>query len=96
MGCNMIGKKRLYFDGAMGTAVQSRGLKLGEIPELFNMTHPEVIEQIHREYLEAGSNFITTNTFGANRYKFEGKGYTVEGIINSADEIFFKKFQFRF
>ena len=86
MVCNLLGKKRLYFDGAMGTAIQSRGLKLGEIPELFNMTHPEIIEQIHREYLEAGSNFISTNTFGANRYKLEGKGYSVEEVIRSAVE----------
>ncbi len=86
MVCNLLGKKYLYFDGAMGTAIQSRGLKLGEIPELFNMTHPEIIEQIHREYLEAGSNFITTNTFGANKYKFEGKGYTVQEVIRSAVE----------
>ena len=86
MVCNLLGKKYLYFDGAMGTAIQSRGLKLGEIPELFNMTHPEIIEQIHREYLEAGSNFITTNTFGANKYKFEGKGYTVQEVIHSAVE----------
>ena len=84
MVCNLLGKKRLYFDGAMGTAIQSRGLKLGEIPELFNMTHPEIIEQIHREYLEAGSNFISSNTFGANRYKLEGKGYSVEEVIRSA------------
>ncbi|ADZ85315.1 homocysteine S-methyltransferase family protein [Cellulosilyticum lentocellum] len=87
MVCNVLGKRRLYFDGAMGTAVQSRGLKLGEVPELFNITHPEIIEEIHRAYLEAGSNFVTTNTFGANRYKIEEKGYTVEQIISKAVEI---------
>ena len=85
--CNQLGKKRLYFDGAMGTMLQNRGLKLGEIPEIYNMTHPEMIESIHREYLQAGSQFITTNTFGANRYKMQKSEYTVEEIITKAIEI---------
>ena len=85
--CNQLGKKRLYFDGAMGTMLQNRGLKLGEIPEIYNMTHPELIEGIHREYLEAGSHFITTNTFGVNRYKMQKSEYTVEEIITKAIEI---------
>ncbi len=87
MVCSKIGKERLYFDGAMGTMLQGRGLKLGEIPELYNMTRPEIIEEIHREYLEAGSQFITTNTFGANRYKINKTDYTVEEIITRAIEI---------
>ena len=87
MVCNRIGKERLYFDGAMGTMLQNKGLKLGEIPELFNMTHPEMIEDIHKAYLEAGCQFITTNTFGANRYKIEKTDYTVEQIITKAIEI---------
>lgn len=85
--CSKLGKERLYFDGAMGTMLQNRGLKLGEIPELYNITHPEVIEAIHREYLQAGSHFVTTNTFGANRYKMEKSDYTVEDIITKAIEI---------
>ncbi|MBE6023173.1 MAG: homocysteine methyltransferase [Cellulosilyticum sp.] len=87
MVCNKIGKERLYFDGAMGTMLQNRGLKLGEIPESYNITCPEIIEGIHREYLEAGCNFITTNTFGANRYKLEKSDYTVEEVITKAVEI---------
>ena len=82
-----IGRERLYFDGAMGTMLQNSGLKLGEVPELFNMIHPEIIEEIHREYLKAGAQFITTNTFGANRYKIEKTDYTVEEIITKAVEI---------
>jgi len=85
--CNKIGKERLYFDGAMGTMLQNRGLKLGEIPESYNITCPEIIEGIHREYLEAGCNFITTNTFGANRYKLEKSDYTVEEVITKAVDI---------
>lgn len=82
-----LGKERLYFDGAMGTMLQARGLKLGEIPEIYNLTHPEIIEEIHREYLQAGSHFITTNTFGANTYKMQKSDYTVEDIITAAIKI---------
>ena len=85
--CNQLGKRRLYFDGAMGTMFQSLGLKWGEIPEIYNMTHAEVIESIHKEYLRAGSEFITTNTFGANRYKMQKSEYTVQEIITKAIEI---------
>ena len=46
----------VYFDGAMGTMVQKYGLKAGENPELFSLTHPEVIAQIHQSYLKAGAN----------------------------------------
>ena len=56
----------VYFDGAMGTMVQKHGLKAGENPELFSLTHPDVIAQIHQSYLEAGANILTANTFGAN------------------------------
>lgn len=81
---DVIGKKRLYFDGGMGTMLQNMGLKLGEVPEVFNMTHADVVEKVHREYLEAGCNFVTTNTFGANRYKMAKIGYTVEEVITKA------------
>ncbi len=57
----------LIFDGAMGTMLQKNGLKQGEIPESYNVLHPEIIEKIHKEYINAGCNIITTNTFGANR-----------------------------
>ena len=57
-------------DGGMGTLLQSRGLTPGEHPERWNMTHPEIIQAIHRDYFEAGSNVVCTNTFGANCLKF--------------------------
>ena len=57
-------------DGAMGTRLQSMGLKPGELPERWNISHPECIIQIHREYFDAGSNIVFTNTFGANSLKF--------------------------
>ena len=60
----------VHLDGGMGTLLQSRGLTPGEHPERWNMTHPEIIQAIHRDYFDAGSNVVCTNTFGANCLKF--------------------------
>ena len=60
----------LYLDGGMGTLLQKRGLSAGELPERWNLTHSDVIVDIHKSYLDAGSNVISTNTFGANLLKF--------------------------
>ncbi|MGL5616402.1 MAG: homocysteine S-methyltransferase family protein [Sarcina sp.] len=79
-----IGKELLVFDGAMGTMLQKRGLKLGENPEIFNIKNPEVILEIHKKYIEAGAMVVTTNTFGANERKLKETGYEVEEIIGSA------------
>ena len=57
----------LVFDGAMGTQLQDAGLKAGDIPECLNITDPKLIQTIHLNYLNAGADFITTNTFGANQ-----------------------------
>ena len=74
----------LILDGGMGTLLQKRGLCVGEKPELRNISHPDVIEKIHRDYLDSGSNVICTNTFGANLLKFsEGE---LEAVISSAVE----------
>lgn len=62
---------RLFFDGGTGSALQQQGLKRGESPELWNLTHPEVIRQLHYEYYRAGANIVKTNTFGANRLRFD-------------------------
>ena len=77
---NILGKERLYFDGGMGTLLQAKGLKAGELPELWNITHPDIIKDIHLSYLNAGSNIITSNTFGANCLKFDN----LEEIISVA------------
>lgn len=55
----------LVIDGAMGTLLQQRGLPAGWCPEEWNVSHPEVIKEVHKLYLEAGADIITTNTFGA-------------------------------
>lgn len=62
--------QRLFFDGGTGTILQERGLAAGELPETWNLTHPEEIIALHRAYLEVGSDIICTNTFGANALKF--------------------------
>jgi len=65
----------VYFDGGMGTLLQSMGLKPGELPELWGMIHPDKIIAAHKAYLDAGSDVICTNTFGANRLKYNGKNH---------------------
>ncbi len=59
----------LVFDGAMGTLLQGRGLAAGQSPELFGLERPEAIVATHREYIEAGSRVVTSNTFGGTRFK---------------------------
>ncbi len=78
----LLGKQILFFDGGMGTMLQKYGMKGGEIPELLNITNPELITKIHTEYLSAGANVITTNTFGANPLKL--KDADTDEIINAA------------
>ena len=69
-------------DGGMGTLLQAKGLTPGEHPERWNVTHPETIVEIHREYYDAGSNVICTNTFGANCLKFSEE--ELETLIRTA------------
>lgn len=74
----------LLFDGAMGTMLQQKGLKIGENPEIFALKNPEKLMEIHKLYLEAGCNVVTTNTFGANGLKLDKLGYTVEEVVENA------------
>lgn len=60
----------VYLDGGMGTLLQKSGLQPGELPEHWNISHPEVIREIHKSYYDSGSNVVNTNTFGANTLKF--------------------------
>lgn len=82
-------KRILVLDGAMGTMLQQRGLGRGECPEIFNLTHPQILEDIHSGYIEAGCDIVQTNTFGANRFKLGeyGLGDKVEEINTRAVEI---------
>lgn len=79
-----LGKELLFFDGGMGTLLQEKGLEPGELPELWNITHPEEIRSIHRRYIEAGSGIVLTNTFGANALKFHHDSCSLEEIVNAA------------
>ena len=72
----------VYLDGAMGTLLQEQGLALGELPERWNLSHPNVIQEIHTAYFNAGSNIVATNTFGANILKF--KENELEEIVSAA------------
>ena len=68
----------------MGTVLQQRGLRPGGVPELLNLTEPELLSSIYREYAEAGSQVVYANTFGANRRKLAGTGHSVEEIVTAA------------
>jgi 5-methyltetrahydrofolate--homocysteine methyltransferase len=74
----------LLFDGAMGTMLQRAGLPAGALPETYNITHPQVVTDIHRAYVQAGSRVVSTNTFQANPYKLADCGYSLEEIIAAA------------
>ena len=76
----------VIFDGAMGTMLQSKGLKAGDLPELLNIEKPDLIIEIHKDYLKAGAKVITTNTFGANALKLKDSGQSVDTIIQAAVE----------
>ena len=80
----LLQNKILILDGAMGTVLQQRGLPAGGQPELLNLTHPELLESIHREYISAGSRVIYTNTFGANGLKLAKSGLRVEETVAAA------------
>lgn len=73
-----------FFDGSMGTMLQSMGLEAGELPELLNITDSEKVLSVHRAYAEAGSEYITTNTFGANRLKIENPAEVIKAGVRLA------------
>ncbi len=83
---NKSDKKYILLDGAMGTMLQASGLKLGQIPEVLSFTNEELLVGIHRQYVQSGSDIIYTNTFGGNRYKLAGCGYTVEQVVKKGIE----------
>lgn len=77
--------KLLFSDGALGTLLQAKGLRPGECPELWNITHSEILKEIAESYIDAGSDMITTNSFGASRIKLEPYGLAARTIeINRA------------
>ena len=79
-----LGKEWLFCDGGTGTFLQEHGLGGGELPETWNIDHPDVITELYEGYLRAGSDIFNTNTFGLNSFKFPGR---VEELMNAAVEL---------
>lgn len=79
----------LVFDGALGSQLIARGLAGGESAEAWNLEHPEVIQEIHQAYFEAGADVATANTFGASAYKLEkmGVSYGVAEVNRAGVEL---------
>lgn len=71
----------IILDGAMGTELVKKNAPMGHLPEELNITHPELIKEVHRSYLEKGTKLIYTCSFGANAYKCKGSKYSVPEII---------------
>lgn len=78
----------VYLDGGMGTLLQKSGLQPGELPERWNISHPEVIKEIHKSYYDSGSNIVNTNTFGASSLKFDADELSeiIYHAVKNADE----------
>ena len=79
----IAGERHLLFDGAMGTMLQRAGLAAGELPELLCLSDPQSVTAIHRAYVEAGSEVVTANTFGANARKL-GAAASVDAVFEAA------------
>lgn len=79
----LLENKFVFLDGAMGTVLQNNGLDAGDIPELLNITNPQLITSVHKSYIDAGSNIVYANTFGANRYKLKNSGYSTKEIVSA-------------
>lgn len=80
----LLKKEFVVLDGAMGTMLQASGLKMGETPEALNIEKPQLLVEIHKKYVDAGSDIIYANTFGANRFKLQKCGYSVDEVISAA------------
>lgn len=79
--------KLILLDGGFGTMLQKAGMKPGTLPELVNLQEPEMVEAIHRAYVEAGSQVLMANTFGCNRLKLKGTGHRVIEVVTAAISI---------
>ncbi|MBR3141533.1 MAG: homocysteine S-methyltransferase family protein [Clostridiales bacterium] len=81
-----LGKEWLFCDGGTGSILQKMGLKGGELPETWNLSRPDDIRALNRGYFEAGSNIVNTNTFGANRFKFDNVTEIVSAGVKLCQE----------
>ena len=76
--------KHHIFDGGMGTMLQARGLEAGHIPELLNLTDPDIVAAIHADYADAGADILTANTFGPGASRFCGAGCGAAGCASGS------------
>ena len=74
----------LMLDGGMGTMLMQAGMPAGSLPELMNLSHPEVVTAVHKKYVDAGTDMVITCTFGANEKKMAGCGHEIEEVITAA------------
>ncbi len=81
-----LGKEILFFDGGTGSVLQTQGLLPGELPELWNLTHSDKIQNLHFNYYKAGANIIKTNTFGAFKTKFDNLSEILTAALNNAEQ----------
>ena len=81
-----LGKELIYFDGGTGTLLQERGLKPGELPETWSLERADDMIDIARQYYEAGSDIVLSNTFGANALKFHDSRHKLDEIVKAAIE----------
>ena len=84
LAASIAERNPVFFDGGMGTMIQKTGVVGYSIPEDLNFYHPEIIKDIHHQYLEAGANVLTANSFGANPIKLEEGRFTTEEYITEA------------
>ena len=78
----LLGRRILFADGGMGSQLQARGLAPGEAPESWNLARPDDVVAVHRAYFEAGSDYVLTNTFGANPLK--SPGTDLRAVVSAA------------
>lgn len=85
----LLAERVIIGDGAMGTMLYEQGVFLNQCFEEVNLTHPDKVEKIHRQYYEAGADFIETNTFGANEFKLArfGLAEQIQNINKAAVQI---------
>ena len=74
-------RKFIRLDGGMGSMLQKGGMPVGALPEVYNITEPERIIQVQKQFVAVGSDIIYANTFGANRHKMAKAGYSVQELI---------------
>ena len=82
-----LGKEIVVFDGGMGTQLQAKGMKGGELPEMWNLEHPDVVLELQSAYVEAGCDILKTNTFGGNALKLKKSGHSVAEVVSAALDI---------